>query len=51
MFDDGAKDKLQGSNKARDVCFADIDKDEKIDDDLKADKGDRVIDLEWLRNR
>lgn len=45
VFDDGVKDKLHGSNKAHDLFFADIDKNDADDDDLKGDKGDRIIDL------
>ena len=46
VFDDGVKDKVEGSNKARDLFFADLDKADGDDDKLKGNKKDTVIDLE-----
>jgi hypothetical protein len=47
-FDDGAKDKLRGSNKARDLFFADLDREGNDDDDVKGDKNDILIELDEL---
>ena len=46
VFDDGVEDKVKGSNKARDLFFADLDGADGDDDKLKGNKGDTVIDLE-----
>jgi len=46
VFDDGAKDKLYGNNKLRDLFFADQDGDDGDDDKLKGDKTDRVIQID-----
>jgi hypothetical protein len=46
IFDDGVKDKLYGSNKARDLFFADQDWKDGDDDKLKGDKHDRVIEID-----
>jgi Ca2+-binding RTX toxin-like protein len=46
VFDDGVSDKLYGGDKSRDVLFADLDGDDR--DKVKADKNDRVIELDEL---
>jgi len=48
VFDDGVKDDVKGSNKARDLFFADLDEVDGDDDKLKGDKEDTVIDLGQL---
>jgi len=48
VFDDGVKDKLKGSKKARDLFFADIDKKDKDADKVKAKKGELIVDLAEL---
>ena len=44
VFDDQSKDKLHGSN-ARDLFFADLDKDDRDDDKVKRKKDELVIEL------
>ena len=45
VFDDGVKDKLKGSKKARDLFFADIDEVDDDDDKLKAKNDELIVDL------
>ena len=48
VFEDGVTDKLDASNKARDLFFADLDEMDEDDDKVKGDKNDRVIELGQL---
>ena len=48
VFDDQVKDKLQGSRRARDLFFADMDDEDDDDDKVRAKKNERIVDLAEL---